>query len=552
MSFLTQPIVALFISVALGHLIGLLRIGPVQLGGVCGTLFVALALGQFGVTLDQDLKDTAFALFIFALGFTAGPQFFGSLRTGWRYGIFAVIEVVAVLGLLAITVRVWGFDAGTTAGLFAGSATESAVLGTAAEAMGRLDLPAEEIARLQGNMATAYSVTYLFGLVSIVVFTTQLAPLLLGINLKESAKALAKKLGADEEAHEDGLPSLVGRAFGAGPSSGTRIGDFEARSRNLISIERVIRDGTIIEGTPDLVLEPHDIVLVIGRRSAILQARDELGEEVPVPEGANVAVRSRDVVLLRKEAIGLTRAALRELAGAQRGVFVSRIRRQDRNIPLLPGTVLAQGDVLTLYGSDAAVERAIKELGQPLPPTSKTDFVFLGLGIVAGLLVGGLSLKLGRLDLTLGTGGGALVAGLVFGWLHMHFPQRGALPVPAAAFMKDFGLATFIAAVGLSTGPDAIKLILEYGLILPVLGILVSVLPVLVSLVVGTVLMKLEAPILLGAIAGQHCSTPAITALVSQSESTIPVTGYTVTYAIANVLLPLMGPVVVAMAIALA
>lgn len=142
MSFLTDPVVALFTSLALGYFVGQLRIGPVQLGGICGTLFVALALGQFGVRISPDLKNTAFALFIFALGFTAGPQFFANIRGGWRYGIFSIIEVMTVLLLLAAAVVIFGFDAGTTAGLFAGSATESAVIGTAAEAISRLDLPA--------------------------------------------------------------------------------------------------------------------------------------------------------------------------------------------------------------------------------------------------------------------------------------------------------------------------------------------------------------------------------------------------------------------------
>jgi putative transport protein len=300
-------------------------------------------------------------------------------------------------------------------------------------------------------------------------------------------------------------------------------------------------------------IERDDIVFIIGRRNAVIATQDKLGDEVPVPTSTNVPTTTRDFILMRKQAFGQTIRDLRKSAGREkrRGVFISEIRRLDHTIPVLPGTKLEQGDILTLYGTEAAIERAGKELGNPLPPTDKTDFIFLGLGIVAGLLLGALSIKVGALNLTLGTGGGALIAGLVFGWLHMRFPRHGTLPVPAAEFMKDFGLATFIAAVGLSAGPDAIKLIAQYGAVLPILGILVSVIPALVSLLIGAYLLKIEVPILLGAIAGQHCSTPTITALVSQSQSTIPVIGYTVTYAISNVLLPLMGPVVVGMAVSL-
>jgi AspT/YidE/YbjL antiporter-like protein len=278
-----------------------------------------------------------------------------------------------------------------------------------------------------------------------------------------------------------------------------------------------------------------------------------MGAEVPVPQGTSFALSARDVVLLRKEIFGRRIRDLRHMAGpdVQRGVFISRVRRMGQTVPALSGTILQQGDIVTLYGPEETVAKAASLLGNSLPPGDKTDFIFLGLGVVIGLLIGHFHLKIGALDLTLGSGGGALIAGLFFGWLNMRYPRHGGLPNAAAEFAKDFGLAVFIAAIGLGAGPDAINLILQYGLILPVLGVLVSFLPALVSLFVGSKLMKIETPILLGIIAGQHCSTPTISALVSQAGNSIPVIGYTVTYAISNVLLPLMGPIVVAMAVGL-
>lgn len=554
MSLVSDPVIALFTSLALGYFIGQLRVGPVQLGGVCGTLFVALALGQFGVQINPDVKNTAFALFIFALGFTAGPQFFANIRGGWRYGIFSIIEMATVLLLSAAAVVLFGFDAGTTAGLFAGSATESAVIGTASEAISRLDLPQGEILQMQANVATAYSLTYLFGLIGIVIFTTQIAPLILKADLRKEAQKLAGALGSvDDEEEEEGLPVVVGRAFDVGPAAGQTVGDFE-RSRNwAVTIERVQRGSELLETTPQFSLEPGDVVFVRGRRNAVIAVADRLGDEVPVPQGTGFALATREVILVRKSTFGRQVRDLRQMAAPdiQRGVFISRIRRIGQNIPALSGTVLQQGDILTLYGPEKAVARAAQELGNPVPPGDKTDFIFLGLGVVVGLLIGHLSLKIGVLELTLGSGGGALISGLVFGWLHMRNPRHGSLPNAAAEFAKDFGLATFIAAIGLSAGLDAVNLVRQYGLILPVLGLLVSVLPALVSLLVGSKLMKIETPILLGVIAGQHCSTPTISALVSQAGNSIPVIGYTVTYAISNVLLPLMGPIVVAMSRAL-
>ncbi|TXL75933.1 aspartate-alanine antiporter [Vineibacter terrae] len=551
-----RPEVALFVAIALGHLIGWLRVGPVQLGGICGTLIVALVLGQSGVVLSPDLRAVAFALFIFALGFTAGPQFFTNLRNGWRYGILSFVEVVTVVTLIAIAVVVLKLDPGTAAGLLAGSATESAVIGTAAEALGRLALPAEAVKALESNIATAYSITYLFGLIAIVVFTSQIAPLLLRINLRKEAAALAHALGAEDGDGDDGgtaLPSIVGRAFRAGPVMGQTVDAFEREYKQLLTIQRVRRGGEVLEATPDLVIRDNDILLLFGRRKAVIAAQERLGGEVPVPPEINLPIVSRDVVLDRREAIGQKIGALRQLAGGDihRGVFIARLRRLQNDVPPLPGTVLQRADVLTLYGTEPAVDRALAELGHPMPATDKTDLVYLGLGVVVGMLIGSLSLKIGTLDLTLGTGGGALVSGLVFGWLRTRHPKLGTLPAPAAEVLKDLGLATFIAAVGLSAGPDAIRLIREYGLVLPVIGVLVSAVPAAVSLLIGHRLLKIEAPILLGAIAGQHCSTPTISALVSIAGNSTPVIGYTVTYAISNVLLPLLGPIVVWMAFAL-
>lgn len=552
-SILARPEVALFLALSLGHLIGRLRVGPVQLGGICGTLIVALVIGQTGVKLSPDLKTVSFAIFIFALGFLAGPQFFANIKGGWRYGIFSFLEVTTVVCLLVLAVLVFHFDPGTIAGLLAGSATESAVIGTASEALGRLGQSLEMVKVMEGNIATAYSITYLFGLVAIVLFTTQIAPLLLKIDLRKEAESLARKMGdeTNDQGSTLGLPALVGRAFRAGSAVGTRIGEIERGSNYELAIGRVRRGEELVETTPNMELREGDILLLVGTRAAVISARNLFGDEVPLPPEVNVPVVSRDLVLSRPKANGQKIAGLRQLATSPRGVFISRIRRMQHDIPVLPDTVLQSGDVITLVGVEPAVVRAIAEFGYPLVPSDKTDFVYLGLGVLFGILIGSLSLKIGALDLTLGTGGGALLSGLLFGWLRLRHPKIGSLPAPAAEVLKDFGLATFIAAVGFSAGPDAMRLIAEYGLVLPLLGFFVSAIPAFVSLMIGHHILRIEPPILLGAIAGQHCSTPTISALVSSAGNSTPVIGYSVTYAISNVLLPLLGPVVVVMAAAL-
>ncbi len=550
----SQPEIALFVSLALGYFIGSFRIGPIQLGGVCGTLIVALVLGQTGARIAPDLKNIAFALFIFALGFTGGPQFFANIGRGWRYGMLSIVEIVSVMTLVMIAVALLHLDAGTAAGLLAGAATESAVIGTASEAIAKMGFPDAETIRLQANIVTAYSVSYLFGLITIVLFTSQFAPLLLRINLRAEAERVWRELGggdALEEGQRLAAPALVGRAFRVGPAAaGTTVAAFEQQYGNNLTIQQIERDGAQMPVDPQARLVEGDLALVVGRRAALVDAAPHIGEEVAGGGFGVVMAERADVVLTRRDLHGLTIAQVRERAAPAegRGVYIARVTRLETTVPALPGTELNRGDVLTIVGAKTDVARGVKRLGYELVATQKTDFVYLGLGVLVGMALGHLGGKVGGVSIALGTGGGCLLSGLLFGWIRSRYPLVGSLPSAAAQILKDFGLATFIAAVGLSAGPDAIKLVRDYGFALPLAGILLVLVPGLLSLWIGRALLKLDAPMLLGAIAGQQCSTPAISALVGVTGNSTPVIGYTITYALSNILLPLMGPVVVGLA----
>ncbi|WP_250533215.1 aspartate-alanine antiporter [Caballeronia sp. AZ10_KS36] len=545
-----QPEIALFASLAIGFFIGSFKFGPIQLGGVCGTLIVALILGQSGARISPDLKNIAFALFIFALGFTGGPQFFANIGRGWRYGALSLVEVIVVVALVLGIAAMLKLDPGTAAGLLAGGATESAVIGTASEAVARLGLSAAETARLQANIVTAYSVSYLFGLVTIVLFASQFAPLILRVNLRDEAERVWRKLGGDGALAEGQTPAimpLAGRELKVTAAAGSSIGELEKRFGHNISVQRVVRDRSVIKGQPSVTLKAGDRIVIAGRREALVEAIPWIGEEVFNGGGSDYFVEKVDVMLTNRALHGLTLAQARARANPAdgRGVFVAAVTRLDSTVPALPGTQVQRGDVLTLVGSKEDVTRGAAKLGYIVRATQKTDFVFLGLGVLVGIGIGRLSAHVGGIDLSLGTGGGCLLAGLVFGWIRSRYPVIGSLPSAAAQILKDFGLCTFIAAVGLSAGADALRLIREFGIALPLAGIVITLVPALASLFVGRVLLRLDVPMLLGAIAGQQCSTPAISALVGVTGNATPVIGYTITYAISNVLLPLLGPLVV-------
>ena len=155
------------------------------------------------------------------------------------------------------------------------------------------------------------------------------------------------------------------------------------------------------------------------------------------------------------------------------------------------------------------------------------------------------------MSLTLGTGGGCLLAGLLFGWFRARQPRIGQYDPAAASVIKDLGLSVFICAVGLSSGPTAVHLIQKYGASLPIAGILMTLIPACISLFLAFKLLKLPAPLGLGAVAGQQCSTPAITAIQQSAGNSTPLLSYTIVYALSNIALPILGPIVVAMVRAL-
>ncbi|MEN5396564.1 aspartate-alanine antiporter [Achromobacter xylosoxidans] len=555
--FNNVPIAVLFLTVGLGYLIGKLKIGPIQLGGVCGTLIVALLIGQTGCQMRGDLKEVAFALFIFAMGYSGGPQFFANLnRSSLRYIVLPIIEALLVLTIVLLAVPLFGLDAGTAAGLAAGAATESAVVGTAAEALKHLGLADADVQRMEANIATAYTLTYLVGLISIVFFTSQVAPALLRINLRDASKALEEKLGAGPGEADDSmmptLPRLVGRSHVVKDADGKTVGEVETEMGGRTAISRILRNGEALDPTPADVLATGDIVVVLGLRRFALRAGSVIGPEIQLPEAHadDLQLAELQVIVSKKEVNGHTvgELAARPRAQRARGVFLQSIQRSGHMLPVTPATVVQYGDLVTLVGAEPELSQAGAALGNQLRRSGVTDLVFLSFGILAGLLIGSLAARLWGIPVSLGSGGGALVSGLVCGWINAKRPALGHMPEQAVQLLKDLGLAVFVACVGLSAGPEAVSLIREHGAVLPLIGLLVSLGPACLSLWVGHKLLKIEGPLLVGAIAGQHVSTPAISAILGASGSAVPLLGYTVTYAIANVLLPVLGPIIVSLA----
>jgi putative transport protein len=558
MNYLTHALrehqeLAVFLTLAVGFLIGRVKIGSFSLGTTVGTLLAGVAIGQLNIQVPAVVKYVFFDLFLFTTGYKVGPQFFRALKKDALPQLALTLALCVTCLLAAFTAaKLLGYDMGTAAGLLAGAFTESTVIGTASDAIGRLSISAADKTSLTNNIPVAYAVTYLIGTAFIVWFLPNVGPKLMRVNLKEEARKLQAKLsgsGTGEPETRSAYQNLDVRAYRvARPDLLNRtVAELEARPRETrVFISRIRRDGKIIEPAPDTAVMEGDIIAVLARSELLMARGTEIGAEVSDKELLDFPVELLDVVITNKSLVG---KSIFELAAMDfvRGVFLKKLTRAGQAMPFTAETRLERGDLLTLVGAERDVERAAKALGYADRKTVMTDMIFVGFGIFLGGLVGLLTVVVGGLPLTLTASGGALIMGLIFGWLRAVHPTFGRIPESAMWIFDTVGLTVFMACVGLAAGPSFFSGLQKSGLSLVFVGLVIAVLPHTVAILFGRYVLKMNPLIVLGACSGAGTITAALRAIQEEAQSELPALGYTVPYAIGNIVLTAWGPVLVAM-----
>jgi putative transport protein len=544
--------IAIFLTLALGFWVGQLKIGSFSLGVVTSTLLAGVLVGQIGIDISPHVKSTFFLMFLFAVGYAVGPQFFRGLKgDGVRQVVFAVFLCVAVLATTVVTGKLMGYTVGTTAGLLSGASTISAVLGVATDSINQLPLAPEQKREFLDAMPIAYAITYLFGTAGSAWILASLGPKLLRVNLEEECRKYEAELGGGLQTAESRLSAyreLTVRAIRLKREwFGKTIDELERSFPMRTFVERLRSNGKIIDAKPNLRIPEGAVIALAGRRSLILEREASLGTEVDDRELLDVEVEALDVVITNKALAGKTLGELadQDLSGAGRGVFLRKIVRSGVQLPLTFGLRVDRGDTLTLVGARPDVERLAPLIGYIDRPTEQTDMVVMGAGITLGALAGAITIHLGGVPLTLSTSGGALIAGLVCGWLRSVNRTFGRIPGPALWVFNNIGLNIFIAVVGISAGPKFVAGLMSNGLSLFVAGLIVTTVPLVLGVLAGKYLFKFKAPIVLGACAGARTTTAALGAIEAEGKSSVPALGYTVTYAVGNTLLTIWGVVLV-------
>jgi len=546
------PEIAIFLTLAIGYYFGKFTFKGIGLGSVTATLLAGVLIGQIGITIAQPLKATVFLMFLFAVGYGVGPQFVrGVAKDGVPQALFSVVQCLFCLLVPYAIVKFAGYDMGYAAGLYSGSQTISAAMGLSTDAINRLGMSAEETKALLDSMPIAYAVTYMFGTMGSAVVIAVLGPKLLGINLEAACKDYEQKQGGVKEL---GGPGTAWRRWEVrayqvakgGKAAGMRVLDAEAQVHDArLFVLRLRRNGKIEEATADTVLQEGDVVAVSGAREVLVKILGE-ATEVEDRELLAVPVEGVDVLVSNKAIDGKTLNDLVQMPES-RGVFLRKITRgaTATDIPILPSTTIHRGDLLTIVGRTQDTNKAIKLLGVADRATDVTDMAFVGLFVTIGALFGSLVLNIGGVPLTLSTAGGALVAGIIGGWLRSVRPSFGRIPTPTVWFMNSVGLNIFIAIVGISAGPGFVNGLKTQGAGLFLWGALATTVPLILGMFVAKYLFRFHDALTLGIISGARTTTASLGLVCDQAKSQVPALGYTVTYAVGNTLLTIWGMVLI-------
>lgn len=553
-----NPSIPIFLTIGLGFWIGSLKYKTFSLGTVTSVLLVGVLVGQLDINIPGPIKNVFFLLFLFAIGYSVGPQFFRALRgSGIKQVGFAVVVCVLCLATTLVVAKLMGYNAGEAIGLFSGSQTISAVIGVGTDTMSSIGISGAEKKAMTDIIPVAYAVTYIFGTIGSAYILAYIGPMLLGgiKNVKADTAELEKEMNQGSASNDPAFINAnrpvafraykVEADFFNTPVSVADIEKHLADQGRRLFVERVRKNGRIADPIASMTISQGDEIVLSGRREYIIQDESWIGQEINDVELLNFPAEQVKVMLTKKKiGRGMTVDSLRSMP-FMRGVAIKMIDRSGTPIPVMAQTELHPGDSLTLVGLQQDVSAAAPELGYLDKPTIQSNLILVGFGIAIGCIIGALTMTIGNVPISLSTSGGALISGLICGWLRSRHPSFGGIPSSAVWLMNNLGLNMFIAVIGISAGPSFISGIAQVGFPMFLMGVICTTVPLILAVIIGDKLFKFRPAVNLGCVAGSRTTTASLGAIQDSIGSTIPAMGYTVTYAIGNTLLILWGVVIV-------
>lgn len=543
----SHPVINLFLLLGAGVVVGKIKIGNIAIGSVTGVLFIGMIAGHFGFPVPTAALNIGFILFIYCVGVQAGPRFWGAFKQdGGRYLLLALVTASSAVVLAVAFSRSSGFEQGYAPGLLAGALTSTPTLVAAKDTLVQgLQISAGLTQQdVLANLSASYAITYVFGMAGLILFIS-LMPKIFRIDLREEAQQLAEAAWirssriSDEAIEIRETPTV--RVYRV-ENEETINRELDDREYSLFgNVSRIKRDGEIF--APDYApkFQLGDFAALVGTQSAHEHALEIFGPEIFDQELLVRSIETKSIVLSKKAFEGKTIAEMNFTV--EDHCMLLRLTRAGLDLPCRPDLQMRRGDILVFSGTKYHLQTLAERIGFAESRWQETDLVTFAFGIALGLLIGIPSITIGGTKIGLGSAGGVLVSGLIFGMLHSRNYLVGRLPAAARSILMELGLLLFMAGVAVNAGTAIVETFLGVGVKLALCGAAVTIVPVLVCFFIGRYLLRMNAALLLGAVTGSMTSTGALQQVNSSAQSALPTLGYVGAYAFANVFLTIAGSV---------
>ncbi len=520
-----HSVLILSLVIALGVIFGKLKVSGISLG-VTGILFVGIAFGYFGMNVDEHLlhfmKEFGLILFVYSIGLQVGPGFFSSFRKGGvTLNKLAVIVVVLGVGVTIALHYITGVSMPTMVGVMSGAVTNTPGLGAAQQAFSDMHAGADA-----PEIATGYAVAYPLGVIGAIASLLTLR-YIFRINTRKEEEAA----GIDGDAAD-----LVKRPVSI------EISNQAIDGKNLSAIhEFILRDFVVSRichpgGDPELVdastiLHCGDRILVVAAPKDIEALVALLGHEVE----ANWHIMSKNMISRR---ILITKP---ELNGKQLsdlrirntcGVTITRVNRAGIDLVAAGNLQLQLGDRVTVVGPEHSVAQAEKVFGNSLKRLNHPNLIPIFIGIALGVLLGSISFWIPGIPqpLKLGLAGGPLIVAILIGRYGPQYKLVTYTTMSANLMLREVGIALFLAGVGLGAGEDFVPTLVAGGYVWIAYGAIITILPLVVSGIIGRSCCKLNYFTLIGVLSGATTNPPALAYSSEQTSSDAPSVGYATVY----------------------
>lgn len=507
-----HSIVALSLICALGLALGKVRVMGISLG-VAFVFFIGILAGHFGLRVNAQCLGYAetfgLVIFVYMLGLSVGPNFFGSLRReGMPLNLWSLAIILLGTLLAVVLVPLTGVSLPDMVGLLCGATTNTPALGAAQQAL-------QQAGHAAGTLALGTAVTYPFGVVGVIIVMVILR------------RVLVRPADLQIPARDDANKTYIGEFLVVNPAlDGKKVSDFALNSHERFIISRIWRGQEVIVPGADTELRKNDKVLVITNKDDRKAMEILFGRETATNWNADqidwnhidAEVASRTVVVTRKVLNGkhLVDLQLRSTYG----VNVSRVLRGDLKLLATDDLRLQYGDRVVVVGPPSALDNVEKFIGNAVQTLNEPNLGSIFLGMVLGLLLGLIPVAIpgAAVPVHLGVAGGPIIMGIIVGALGPKAHIISYTTRSASLILRKFGLSLYLACLGLEAGKDFFHtLIRPEGLMWIGIGALLTLIPIFI---IGVVMLRMHKYDF-GTICGVLCGSMANPMALGYANDTI-------------------------------